>query len=141
MHRMIKDPGEHYTLQEVEEVLRTESSRERVAGMPRPVACSTSVLVSMTGHIGGDPVLRNRWEAYLCLKTKWSLGCSPVGRADVAAGYVGAGRRNSLLNSRVPAPPCGVRPVPAYTLGRMLATLSSWQGLPPSSPVSSVSTH
>lgn len=54
VHRMIKDPGEHYTLQEVEEVLRTESSRERVAGMPRPVACSVSVLVSMTGHRRGS---------------------------------------------------------------------------------------
>lgn len=29
----------------------------------------------------------------------------------MAAGYVGSGRHDLLLNSRVTAPPCGVRPI------------------------------
>lgn len=37
VHQMIKEPGEHYTLREVEEVLGTESSREGVG--PDAEAC------------------------------------------------------------------------------------------------------
>lgn len=64
------------------------------AAMLRPVAC-------LGMAVGGAPVPRTRWEAFLCLKTKWSLGCRPVGRAAPP-----------VTELQSASPSRGVRPVP-----------------------------